>query len=146
MPALMSDMEDIFARLRVAGLRMTEPRRRLVGLFASLGHWCTPQELHTAAQEAGMPAGLATVYRLIEVLVQLDLCKPFVQRDRTVRYVFCPPGHHHHLICEDCGQVSDIKECRVEVPVTGFAVREHTVDFFGVCGKCRDHTDAAPMH
>jgi Fur family ferric uptake transcriptional regulator len=136
------ELDDVCRRLHVAGLRVTEPRRRLVALFAGRGRWCTPQELHAAAEAAGVRTGLATVYRLIETLVALELCRPFVQRDRTIRYVFCPPGHHHHLICEDCGQVADVADCRLESPEGGFAIREHAVDFFGQCASCR--TQAAP--
>lgn len=131
------ELEAAATRLRAAGLRMTEGRRQLLGLFAGLGRWCTPQELYGAAEQAGLHPGLATVYRLIEALVETGLCKPFIQRDRTVRYVFCPPRHHHHLICEACGRVADLAECRLVLPSSEFAIREHAVDFFGLCGACR---------
>ncbi len=118
-------------------MRMTEQRRRLVEVFASLGHWCTPQELHAEAERAGQHPGLATVYRLIEALAALGLCKSFAHGERAVRYVFCPPFHHHHLICLDCGRVADVTDCHVAVPAADFEVREHAVDFFGTCGACR---------
>jgi Fur family ferric uptake transcriptional regulator len=133
----LQDLDLVCGRLHDAGLRLTGPRRRLVAVFAGLGHWCTPAELYAAARAAGVPAGRATVYRLLEVLVEQGLCRVFAQRDRSVRYVFCGPGHHHHMICEDCGRVTEIAECAVEPPPAGFAVREHAVDFFGQCDRCQ---------
>jgi Fur family ferric uptake transcriptional regulator len=129
--------EKIHARLHAAGLRMTEPRRRLLDLFMGMEHWCTPQELHGEARRKGLSVGLATVYRLVEALVGVGLCRPFVLKDRTLRYVFCPPTHHHHLICDSCGRVTDLDDCHVEPPTADFRVRAHSVDFFGVCGSCQ---------
>ena len=133
---------EVCARLRAAGLRLTAPRRRLVELFAGLGRWCTPQELHDEAARAGIHAGIATVYRLVELLLELGVCRAYPQRDHSVRYVFCAPGHHHHFICEDCGRVTEIAECHVQAPAD-FAVREHAVDFFGRCAGCPPADDAA---
>lgn len=127
---------EVCARLRAAGLRVTPQRRRLVAHFAALGRWCTPQELHAAAAAAGDPQGLATVYRLIEALEAVGLCRSFVQGDHTLRYVFCPPFHHHHLICRDCGRVDDLVGCGVPAPAADFAISEHAVDFFGTCRRC----------
>lgn len=136
MPAAEDPVDEVCARLRAAGMRMTDQRRRLVALFAGLGHWCTPQELYAEADRAGQHPGLATVYRLIEALTEIGLCKSFPQGDRTVRYVFCPPFHHHHLICLECGRVADVTDCHVDVPAADFEVRDHAVDFFGKCGEC----------
>lgn len=128
---------EVCARLRAAGMRVTPQRRRLVARFAALGRWCTPQELHAAAVAGGEPQGLATVYRLIEALEALGLCRAFAQPDHTLRYVFCAPGHHHHLICRACGRVDDVPACHVAVPPSDFAIAEHAVDFFGTCDRCR---------
>jgi Fe2+ or Zn2+ uptake regulation protein len=128
---------DVCARLRAAGMRVTPQRRRLVALFASLGHWCTPQELFAEAAAVGQRQGLATVYRLIEALEEIGLCRSFAQTDHTLRYVFCPPFHHHHLICRDCGRVDDLRDCHVPEPRGEFAISDHAVDFFGTCHQCQ---------
>jgi Fur family ferric uptake transcriptional regulator len=79
---------------------------------------------------------LATVYRLLEVLVEAGVCRPFVGPDRALRYVYCPPGHHHHLICEGCGRVVDVPDCLVVPPPGSFTVERHVLDFFGRCPDC----------
>ena len=131
------ELDDaVWDRLRHAGLRVTPIRRRLVTLFASSARWYTPQELSEQASKAGLRPGRATVYRLIDALVQAGLCKSFPQNSRVLRYVFCRPGHHHHLICLDCGRVMDVTSCQVEAPDPSFTVTKHAVDFFGRCASC----------
>ncbi len=129
--------EAIWTRLRQAGLRVTPLRRRLVNLFASSGHWYSPQELSAAAERVGLRPGRATVYRLIDALMETGLCKSYPQANRVTRYVFCLPEHHHHMICLDCGKVIDFATCKVEAPDATFAVKDHAVDFFGSCAACQ---------
>ena len=56
-------------------------------------------------------------------------------------------SHHHHLICETCGAVSDITfDERLErtlgrgfqqvADATGFVPRHHAIDLFGLCAAC----------
>jgi Fur family transcriptional regulator, ferric uptake regulator len=130
--------DEVWKRLREAGLRVTPLRRRLVSIFASSEKWFTPEELSEAARKAGLRPGRATVYRLIGALMSAGLSKSFPQDDRPLRYVFCKPGHHHHLICLDCGRVVDVMNCRVKAPDASFVVSEHVVDFFGHCAVCQE--------
>jgi Fur family ferric uptake transcriptional regulator len=109
-------------------------------MFASSGRWYTPQELSVKARKAGLHPGRATVYRLIDALVRAGLCKSFPQNTREQRYVFCPPGNHHHLICLVCGRVMDVTNWQVKVPDASFRVTERSVDFFGRCARCDERS------
>jgi Fur family ferric uptake transcriptional regulator len=129
--------EAIWTQLRRAGLRVTPLRRRLVRLFATSERWYSPQELSAAAEKAGLRPGRATVYRLIDALTAAGLCKSYPQPNRLTRYVFCTPEHHHHMICLDCGKVTDFATCKVKAPDATFTVKDHAVDFFGSCAVCR---------
>ena len=129
--------EAVWVRLRQAGLRVTPLRRRLVRLLASSRRWYTPEEFRFAAERAGLRPGRATVYRLFTALLAAGLCRSFPQTNRVIRYVFCAPGHHHHLICLECGNVTSVSNCTVRAPDRSFAVLEHVVDFFGRCARCQ---------
>jgi len=143
MPTASALPDAVWTRLRHVGLRITPLRRQLVRLFASTRRWYTPQELRAAAQRAGLYPGRATVYRLIAALSEAGLCRSFPQSNRTTRYVFCAPGHHHHMICLDCGTVASLVDCHVTVPDRRFAVIDHVVDFFGRCARCQKKVTAA---
>ncbi len=134
--------DNVWDRLHQSGLRLTNIRRELVLLFAREGRCLTPQELYRLAESSGLQPGLATVYRLVEALTAAGLCRAYPQANRTTRYVFCPPGHHHHLICRRCWQVIDLHDCQIEPPPDlPFPMEEHVVDFFGLCAACRAAED-----
>ena len=129
--------DAVWERLRQAGLRVTPLRRKLVRLLAASGRWYTPEEFGHAAAAAGLRPGRATIYRLFGALLAAGLCRSFPQSNRITRYVFCAPGHHHHLICLDCGAVATVTDCSVRAPDRSFAVLDHVVDFFGRCAPCQ---------
>jgi Fur family ferric uptake transcriptional regulator len=51
-------------------------------------------------------------------------------------------GHHHHLICRNCGLTVEIEADAVETWATsvaaanGFTQPQHIVDVFGLCAAC----------
>lgn len=55
-----------------------------------------------------------------------------------------PEGHHHHLICSECGAVVDFADCELDwlekrlSEKTGFEIRSHLLEFLGRCRKCRE--------
>ena len=93
--------------------------------------------------------GLATVYRTLQLLWEIQLVDKINLDDGCVRYEI---GHlikgdakhnHHHLICRACGRVIpfaddllDDLEHHIE-EATGFHVLDHELKFYGLCRECR---------
>jgi Fur family transcriptional regulator, ferric uptake regulator len=88
----------------------------------------------------------STVYRIIlglakeKKLIQVDW------RERGSYFEWANRGHHHHLICRSCGDVTDIDdsllgfEPRKITSQTGFAIQAHSIEITGVCAPCQSHT------
>jgi Fur family ferric uptake transcriptional regulator len=99
----------------------------------------TAQELHTDVRGPG----LATVYRTLNALAATGMAETFLAGDGEQAFKLCEPAHHHHLICERCGQVVEVPSCEVEgwaasvAKRRGFTVSGHRADVFGVCERCR---------
>jgi len=59
-------------------------------------------------------------------------------------YRACEPGlHHHHLVCEACGNATDIDPPNEEwiqaaAREHGFTVTRHVLEVFGQCSECAD--------
>ena len=90
--------------MRDAGLRMTEPRRRVLGALAHLGH-ATPEVLvaYLAQQSASLPA--STVYRNLESLAGAGLVRHAHMHHGAPAYHLPTHGEHLHLVCRGCGEV-----------------------------------------
>ncbi|HEX2172840.1 MAG TPA: Fur family transcriptional regulator [Dehalococcoidia bacterium] len=132
---------DIAARLDREGLRRTEPRRRLIELILQQPRQFRAADLVDRAQPLGI--GRATVFRLLDRLVQLGLLSRLHGREGCRTYTLCEPEHHHHLVCRTCGQVTPIATSAIESQIrslarnSGFRVDAHHLEVFGLCGECQ---------
>jgi Fur family ferric uptake transcriptional regulator len=89
--------------------------------------------------------GLATVYRTLELLAELHIVEKMNFGDGVARYDLRGEDHehmHHHLICDVCGSLQEIKEDwlgeleeRLEREY-GFKVSDHRLDFTGTFKSC----------
>ncbi|HYU56892.1 MAG TPA: Fur family transcriptional regulator [Actinomycetota bacterium] len=131
------------ALLGDAGLRPTRQRLAILRSVAAERRPVTAQDLYARLRGSGPSPGLATVYRTLRSLADAGVLRTFPAGEGEVAYRLCEPGHHHHLICEGCGQVVEIPSCEVEEWASGVAERRgftaahHQADIFGLCPKCR---------
>ena len=90
--------------------------------------------------------GAATVYRTLSLFSRIGIVYEIDFDDGFSRYEIRKniDGHrHHHLICECCGTVIELKddlleklEAKIE-KTKGFVVKDHRVKIYGICEKCR---------
>ena len=133
------------AALRAAGYRSGGARAAVVGLLGGEACCLTAQEIFDRLRADGRPVGIASVYRALDVLVELRLAQRIELGEGTARFEALDPSgeHHHHVVCDDCGRVEAFSDERLEVALTkaaddvGFAVLGHDVVLRGACSDCR---------
>ena len=86
---------------------------------------------------------LATVYRNLELLRANGWVLPVNLDSQTAYYELARREHHHHVVCEVCGQVAELADCGLAgIPKRlfkkiGFAkITRHSLEYFGLCQKC----------
>ena len=105
-----------------------EQHRSIVNKLSELGYRLTPQRVmilsaienskdHISAEEiyaqivAKYPqVNISTVYRTLELLKRLSLVTETDLGGGRVRYHSVEKGHHHHLVCQECGAIIDLDE------------------------------------
>jgi Fur family ferric uptake transcriptional regulator len=128
-------LEAAIAKMRGRGYKAT--RQRLAVLAAiSAGQHQGLDEIRARCPEVGM----VTVYRTLDLFSGLGLVRRLDLGCGT-RYELAE-DHHHHLICEDCGNVVEFEWCPLDLqslPRLGgeFEVRAHSVEVYGTCSDCR---------
>jgi Fur family ferric uptake transcriptional regulator len=126
----------------LSGLRATPQRVAIIRALEGKERPVTAQALHEEIRGRGGP-GLATVYRTLRALADAGTAETFAGGEGEVAYKLCVVDHHHHLICDRCGQVETIPSCEVEEWASavgrrrGFAVSSHRADVYGLCASCR---------
>jgi Fur family ferric uptake transcriptional regulator len=131
-------------RTELAGraYRITKQRMAIVEELAALGRYVTAKDLHGRLSRKRSGIGLATVYRTLETLQAVGAASAQPQPHGETAYLFCPQEHHHHAVCTKCGKVEDVR-CRslaqIERALNSdlrFTLKQHRMEFFGVCARC----------
>ena len=125
--------------------RNTKQREDVRDALQKQDGFVSAQDLHHVLKNEGSTIGLATVYRTLTALVDAEEADSISHGSETV-YRACKPGHHHHLVCRECGSTTEIAAQAVEAWARevaaehGFIDPEHVVDIFGVCAECQKHS------
>jgi Fur family ferric uptake transcriptional regulator len=141
-PSVTPNVDQLLEHLAERGYRMTGPRRQIVAMLAERGS-TTAQDVYDSLRATGSGIGRATVFRTLELLSQLGILERVHLPDGCHTYVLTQPGHHHHLICSDCGTVLEFSDCQLEAALdvlakkTAFRIDGHWLEVFGLCEGCQ---------
>ena len=132
-------------RLEATGRRYTAGCRLLVDALCRAGSpLVLPAILarHRALKQS-------SVYRNLAALEQAGVVRRVLTDEGFGRYELTEDltGHHHHLVCSNCGAVEDVDlaarfEEALEAQVgeladrTGFSAVSHRLDLIGLCRGC----------
>ena len=122
--------------------RPTRQRAAVSAVLAETGEFRSAQELHALLREGGDKVGLATVYRNLQAMAaegEIDMLRT---DEGEAVYRACSTGHHHHLVCRECGRTVEVEGAAVEAWAArvsaehGFTEVRHTLEIFGTCATC----------
>ena len=92
--------------------------------------------------------GRATVYRNVKLMVDLGFVCRVLLSDGSLHYQVSHRGHHHHLICTECGDSTDLIGCGIEQVLGSkaaeldFVAEGHWLEVYGRCSECRPQVAA----
>lgn len=136
----------VVQRLEDRGHRVTAPRLAVLAAAADAGDQFSADEVAQRLPRVGR----ATVFRTLRLLVEMDVLCRVLLDDGSLRYRWSRRGHHHHLVCAECGAVEDFIGCDVAELVrelarrTSFTVEGHWLEVYGRCGACAGRPAAEP--
>jgi Fur family transcriptional regulator, ferric uptake regulator len=137
---------EVEARLYEHDVRYTKGRRAVVDALARASGPMSAAEL---SEELGADVPLSSIYRSLAVLEEAGVLAPHLGAKGLTRFELAEwlMGHHHHLLCVDCGSVADIdipasKEETVRglvseiAALASFEAIDHALEIEGRCAKC----------
>lgn len=142
-----------------AGYSNTRARRAVLQALCEAGGQATPAQLLALGRAHQPNLGLVTVYRTLELLAALGLVRKLHLDEGCSTYALSPTAvlgtdeavgraaraahaHSHHVICQRCRRATEFAGCDIEAVVaaveaqTGYRVREHWLEIFGLCPEC----------
>ena len=139
--------EKIRAAFEERGRRKTQPRQRIADRLAELaanGQDFSVEDLWHDLKQFEPHLGRATVFRAVEMLMNLGLLNRIDFSDGSHTYRACGDNHHHHLTCTKCHRIVDVDVCVPEAQladigqINDFEIESHSLVIFGLCGACRE--------
>ena len=133
------------ATLHRKGLRNGGARRAVIELLGEQDCCLTAQEIFDRLRASGRRVGIASVYRVLDLLTSEGLLQRIDLGSGISRYEPARSGghHHHHLVCDSCGKVEAFEDHALESAIhrlekaSGYEVAGHDVVLHGACGDCR---------
>jgi Fur family ferric uptake transcriptional regulator len=125
-------------------LRSTEQRRLIIDTLFDAGEHVTIDGLLRQVRSVDSRVGYATVYRTMKLLADSGIVQEHKFGDGFTRYELVDEEHHHdHLICLECGKITEFEEPLIEelqdrvAARYGFLVKQHKHELYGVCVECQ---------
>src|SRR5690606_8193127 len=143
---IQAEIEKIKHSLMESGYKLTTQREIIVRvLLENEEDHLSAEDVYMLVKEKFPEIGLATVYRTLELLAELQIVAKMNFGDGVARFDLRGQDHehmHHHLICHTCGALEEIKDDwlleqdqRLEVEF-GFKVYDHRLDCIGNFSSC----------
>ncbi len=138
----MSRFRDIAGRLSELGYRLTPQRIMVLSAIENTDNHVSAEEIYAQIASKYPHVNISTVYRTLELLKQLGLVTETDLGEGRVRYHPADKGHHHHLVCQQCGAIIDLDESML-ASLKSALLQEYRfiadlrhLAIFGRCEKC----------
>jgi len=132
--------ETLVARCRERGAKVTPQRVAVFAAVAGTIEHPAPEGVFRTVREEMPQLSLATVYKALDFLEEVDLVRRVASEGSGRRYD-AKLTPHHHLVCAECGRIEDFLDARLDVVCPtgrpgGFRPERISVQIHGACADC----------
>lgn len=120
--------------LRKAGLKVTQPRKRILELLEDTGSkHLTADDIYRVFMQSGEDIGLATVYRVLNQFETAGLVVKHNFEGGQAYYELDSGEHHDHMVCVKTGKVVEFVNQEIEnlqkkiADEHGFEIVDHSL-------------------
>lgn len=140
-------ISDVNEKLRSREYKLTSRREHILKvLLENTDKHLSAEEIYHLVKLKAPETGLATVYRTLELFLDLEIIHSMDFGDGRRRFEFGSgeegDHRHHHLICTGCGKITEVNEDLLEELESkvkreyDFDVNDHQLKIFGMCKDC----------
>lgn len=129
-------MSDLAERCAGAGLKMTDQRRTILKVLDQAADHPSVEIVYERAKQLDPSISIATVYRTLSLLDEMDLIVRHEFKENFSRYE-TNMEHHHHLIDLETGKVIEFKNDDLEklkhkiAKDLGYDLIDHRLELYG---------------
>ncbi len=135
-------MAGSLERLSAGGYKLTPQRKAILRVLEHSDRHLTAEEVAEELARQNQAVSVATIYRNLNLLVDLGLVSKLELHDSPARFEL-NRGHNHHLVCLGCGSVIKLDVCPMQgliddvISKQDFLVCQHHFEITGYCRACQ---------
>lgn len=128
--------------LKEKGLKSTPQRLAVLHVLHESTGYLSINDILEKTKHLTPKTGLATIYRTLDIFVEIGLATRVHFQDGSSFYVYSNHTHNHQIICTSCSKTMDFSECPFEDYLedlsfkTGFKMQKHLFQIYGECNDC----------
>lgn len=136
------NLDLTLSSLQDRGHRITKVRKEIVKIFSQTPKPLSANEVEKALLKSGLSVNKTTIYRELHFLLTNSYLTKVYLHPKEVSYESSELKHHHHLVCDDCGEVDSVTNCLARdlegeiYKKKGFKILRHSIEFYGRCKRC----------
>lgn len=123
--------------------RKTKTKELIAHIFETTAQPLSLPEVWRYVKISWPKTAYSTVFRVVQGLEAAGQIKRVDWRERGSRYEWAAFPHHHHIVCQICGKVSDLDDADLNYDEhyihqkTGYITKHHSIELEGLCPKCQ---------
>lgn len=136
-------MDELIEKLRERDYRITPQRLAILKILAVSDGHPSAEQIYERIKGDFPTTSLATVYKTIATLKEMDEVLELGFADDSNRYDGNKPYPHVHLICVKCRSIIDPEVESIELlpqqvaQGAGYRLVSHRFDIYGICPRCQ---------
>ncbi|MCB9798540.1 transcriptional repressor [Candidatus Nomurabacteria bacterium] len=136
-------ISSIKTLLRESGLKVTPIRLALLNYLSKAKKPLSVEDLMQV--KSLLEVDKVTLYRNLDTFVKKGIIQRLDLHRREAYFEMQHKhGHHHHIICMECGLIEDMHSCSMDIAVKNVEKKskkfskiiDHSMEFYGLCKKC----------
>ena len=137
-------LNDFKSLLKNNSLKFTIQREVILETLYNSDEHLTPESLHNLIQKKfpDLKTGIATIYRTLSLLEDSNMVTSLSFGAQGKKYELGAKNHHDHLICTNCGSITEFVDEKIEerqhkiAEELGFKMEDHSMQIYGICKNC----------
>jgi len=138
-------IEELKKIVKQKGLKYTEQREIVLSILIHATDHLSAEDVYNQikTQYPESNIGIATVYRALSFLEEVDLITSITFGTDGKKYESNAKSHHDHLICTKCGKIVEFLDDEIEkrqeriAKKNKFKITSHSMQLYGTCSDCQ---------
>lgn len=127
--------------LKDNGYKKTDKRELILNMFGKSSKYLTARDLLAVLKPRYPGMSFDTIYRNLATFVDLGILEETeLNGERKFRMHCESDHHHHHFICLQCGNVTELSMCPMDLVLDNlkdYSVQSHKFEIYGKCPACK---------